>query len=86
MNYKKLAFWSVVLAVAACIAAVCFLTNPARGNDDAQEGKYYLRIGTERVHDIEVSAPNSNGGCRNADNSPFKKGGKGVDRAARQRF
>lgn len=29
MNYKKPAFWAVVLAVAACVAvAVCFLTNP----------------------------------------------------------
>ena len=29
MNYKKPAFWIVVLAVIACVAvAVCFLTNP----------------------------------------------------------
>ncbi|MBQ3007628.1 MAG: hypothetical protein IJD78_08720 [Clostridia bacterium] len=29
MNYKKPAFWVIILAIAACIvAAVCFLTNP----------------------------------------------------------
>lgn len=76
MNYKKLVLLSVVLAVTASIVAVCFLTNPIRGNDDTPEDKYYLLIGTEGVHDIEVSTPDSSGGCRNADNSPFKKGEK----------
>ena len=29
MNYKKPAFWIIILAVIACvIVAVCFLTNP----------------------------------------------------------
>lgn len=77
MNYKKPAFWIVVLAVTACIVvAVCFLTNPIRSNDDTQEDKYYLLIGTDGVLDVEVSTPNTSGGCRNADNSPFKKGEK----------
>lgn len=34
MNYKKPAFWTVILAVALCIvAAVCFLTNPKSDDD-----------------------------------------------------
>ena len=38
MNYKKPAFWGVVLAVIACvIVAVCFLTNP-------KQDRYTLRI------------------------------------------
>ena len=77
MNYKKPAFWIVVLAVTACIVvAVCFLTNPIRSNDDTQEDKYYLLIGTDGVLDVKVSTPNTSGGCRNADNSSFKKGEK----------
>ncbi len=77
MNYKKPATWIVVTAVATCIvAAVCLLTNPLSGNDDTREDKYYLLIGTEDVLDIEVSTPVASGGCRNADNSPFKKGEK----------
>lgn len=77
MNDKKLAFWSVVLVVIACIVvAVCFIINPIRGNDETPEDKYYLLIGTEGVHEIEVSTQKSSGGCRNADNSPFKKGEK----------
>lgn len=47
-----------------------------RGNDETPEDKYYLLIGTEGVHDIEVSTPKLSGGCRNADNSSFKKGEK----------
>ncbi len=77
MNDKKLAFWSVVLAVTACIVvAACFIINPIRCNDETLEDKYYLLIGTEGVHDIEVSTLKSSGGCRNADNSLFKKGEK----------
>lgn len=35
MNYKKPAFWFVILAVVVCVAAaVCFLTNPQDGNFD----------------------------------------------------
>lgn len=36
MNYRKPAFWVIVLAVIACAAvAVCFLTNPPQLHDDA---------------------------------------------------
>ena len=35
MNYKKPAFWIVVLAVIACvIVAICFLTNPVNKEPD----------------------------------------------------
>lgn len=75
MNHKRIALWSVALAVTACIAfAVYFLIDPIGGDSDASEDKYYLMIGAEGVHDIEVSTPSSNGGCRNANHSPFKKG------------
>ena len=38
MNYKKPAFWVIILAVIACvIVAVCFLTNP-------KQDRYTLRI------------------------------------------
>ena len=34
MNYKKPAFWTVILAVIACVGvAVCFLTNPITADD-----------------------------------------------------
>lgn len=54
MNYKKPAFWIIVLAVIACAAvAVCFLTNPVRfGFDEANHtivsAKYFdLRTSDE---------------------------------------
>lgn len=51
MNYRKPAFWLVLIAAAACIAvAVCFLTNPQKKGE--------LRIGqqedTDRQNRIEV--------------------------------
>ena len=36
--------------------------------------KFYLTIGAEGVTYIELSMPDSSGGCANADGSPFKKG------------
>lgn len=34
LNYKKPAFWIVILAVIACVvAAICFLTNPQKNNE-----------------------------------------------------
>lgn len=46
MNYKKPAFWIIILAVIACAAAaVCFLTNPVDdipGADGTAAGKTYL--------------------------------------------
>lgn len=47
MNYKKPAFWVIILAVAACIvAAVCFLTNPETTEDYFDLG-YRLRVTVE---------------------------------------
>ena len=35
LNYKKPAFWIIIVAVVACVAvAVCFLTNPPQKQDD----------------------------------------------------
>ena len=56
MNYKKPAFWIVVLAVATCIiVAICFLTNPAAKrefpingrNVSTLDGTLYLDTGHE---------------------------------------
>ena len=53
MNYKKPAFWVIVVAlIASVVASVCLLTNPVTA-DDVKEG-YYLerdRIYSERVTD-----------------------------------
>ncbi|MBQ4267903.1 MAG: hypothetical protein IJB93_06890 [Clostridia bacterium] len=53
MNYKKPAFWVIVVAlVASVVASVCLLTNPVSA-DEIKEG-YYLerdRIYSERVTD-----------------------------------
>ena len=50
MNYKKPAFWIVVVAVIACIVvAVCFLTNPAKYNQEiCVNGNLYVQEGTNR--------------------------------------
>ena len=89
MNYKKPAFWIIILAVIACvIVAVCFLTNPmgfqfdeathtivsANHSNIDEPAKFYLTIGAEGVKSIELTMPNSSGGCENADGSLFKKG------------
>ena len=39
-----------------------------------EPAKYYLTIGAEGVKSIELTMPNSSGGCENADGSLFKKG------------
>lgn len=36
--------------------------------------KFYLTIGAEDVTYLELTMPNSSGGCQNADGTPFKKG------------
>lgn len=47
MNYKKPAFWVIVLAVIACIvAAVCFLTNPEIPDEYTELG-YRLNVTVE---------------------------------------
>ena len=50
MNYKKPAFWVIVVAVIACIvASVCFLTNPK--NDLNDDYDYPYRIVAEIRHE-----------------------------------
>lgn len=39
-----------------------------------EPNQFYLTIGAEGVKSIELSMPNSSGGCENADGSLFKKG------------
>ena len=41
---------------------------------DSEFDKYYLTIGAEGITNIEVTLPDSSGGCQNADGSPFKMG------------
>lgn len=50
MNYKKPAFWIVILAVIACVVvAVCFLTNPASEREFPINGSNVSELDTERV-------------------------------------
>lgn len=54
MNYKKPAFWVIILAVIACIAAaVCFLTNPEKVYDDLG---YRLKV-TVETYEVTTSMP-----------------------------
>lgn len=55
LNYKKPAFWIIVVAVAACIAAaVCFLTNPMSPSPKAEKWvDYFLE---DRPQDDEATA------------------------------
>lgn len=80
MNYRKPAFWVVLLAVVVCVAvAVCFLTDPIDPAEDAPNSaneEFYLLIGTDGVKEIQVSLPDSGGGVVNADGSLFEKGEK----------
>lgn len=55
MNYKKPAFWIVILAVITCIAvAICFLTNPAPKREFPINGSNVSELDTNRV--IEMIA------------------------------
>lgn len=48
MNYKKPAFWIIIVAVIACIAvSVCFLTNPDKGNGNYYDLGYRLSVKVE---------------------------------------
>ncbi len=62
LNYKKPAFWIIVVAVVACIAvAVCFLTNPPQKDNDSMsshgdiytdyEGVYITLDSIDKVED-----------------------------------
>ena len=64
MNYKKPAFWGVVLAVIVCVfVAVCFLTNPVTKNNGTDgtvtEWFDYLESPDEMVWDgrLEINLP-----------------------------
>ncbi len=50
MNYKKPAFWVVIIAVIACVvAAVCFLTNPKTDSEFFESG-HRLKVQTDTYH------------------------------------
>ena len=77
-NWKKPAFWVVLVAVVACfVLAVCLLTNPTTDNEKAPvEDGYYLLIGADGVESIQITGVNSSGGVVHADGSTFKNGEK----------
>ncbi len=62
MNYKKPAFWVIVVAIIACVvAAVCFLTNPKDNQTDDYEYPYRIiaeirREGSDEVETKVLSA------------------------------
>ena len=72
MNYKKPAFWVIVLAVATCIiVAICFLTNPAAEREFPINGSNVSTLDTERVVEMIVKAEKLDDGsqlCINEDN------------------
>lgn len=78
-NWKKPAFLVILIAVVGCIIlAICLLTNPVDTQDwemQAEDG-YYLIIGANGVTNIEITTPNTSGGCCNADGSPFQESEK----------
>lgn len=50
MNYKKPAFWTVILAVVLCVvAAVCFLTNPKPDGDTPNSARMENEADSTRV-------------------------------------
>ncbi len=72
MNYKKPAFWVIVLAVIACvIVAVCFLTNPAAEREFPINGINVSELDTEQVVEMIAKVEKLEDGsqlCVNADN------------------
>ena len=78
LNYKKPAFWIVVVAVIACIvAAFCFLTNPVdQGDPINEEDSYFMLIEEEGIAEIRISTTTTSGGCIHADNTLFEIGEK----------
>lgn len=57
LNYRKPAFWIIIVAVAACVVvSVCFLTNPPEKNDEENHGMqeteqdFETEEETEHVH------------------------------------
>ncbi len=50
LNYKKPAFWIIVVALLACIAvAVCFLTNPLGTNDETPQEEHFGSLTPEQI-------------------------------------
>lgn len=50
MNYKKPAFWIIVLAVIACVVvAVCFLTNPATSPEFVMDGHNVSNLDPQNI-------------------------------------
>jgi len=50
LNYKKPAFWIIVIALLACIAvAVCFLTNPLGTNDETPKEEHFGSLTPETI-------------------------------------
>ena len=75
MNYKKPAFWVMLLSIVLCAAlAVCFLTDPAE--ETPEDDSYYLVIGADGVVSVQISGAKESGGVIHADGSAFRKGEK----------
>lgn len=54
LNYKKPAFWIIIVAVIACVAvAVCFLTNPKAGNNTFRN----IQISWAKTLDMRPNEP-----------------------------
>ena len=53
MNYRKPAFWIVILAIVACVAvAVCFMTDPVQNTDDLSFLNYKHAISFSVQQDV----------------------------------
>ena len=72
MNYKKPAFWLIILAIAACaVVAVCFLTNPKAEQEFPINGHNISELDTMQIIDKISKAENLDDGsllCVNPDN------------------
>ena len=64
-NYKKPAFWIIIVAVVACVAvAVCFLTNPPQKDDDSMSPHGEIYTDYEGVY-ITIKSIEKNEGGQN---------------------
>ena len=72
LNYKKPAFWVIVVSVVACaVVAVCFLTNPAAEREFPINGKNVSNLDTAHVLEKIAKAEKVENGSKlyvNADN------------------
>lgn len=77
VNYKKPAFWAMLAAVAACVvAAVCFLTDPVRGEEPG--GNAWVNPEESGAEDgiSDVGKTDTNGEASDAGNAE-SSGGEG---------